>query len=80
MVDVTFCLQHGHVLLRDGYACIHAEAERFIASFNSAIMNPLPQGSGFFSFDENLYGSYKRDRQPKEKEDEHEPALRTAMS
>jgi threonine synthase len=37
------------VLLRDGYACVHAEAERFIASFYSAIMNPLPQGSGFFS-------------------------------
>jgi hypothetical protein len=38
------------VLLRDGYACVYAEAERFIASFYSAIMNPLPQGSGFFSF------------------------------
>jgi threonine synthase len=37
------------VLLRDGYACVHAEAERFIASFYSAIMNPLPQGSGFFN-------------------------------
>jgi hypothetical protein len=35
--------------LRDGYACVHVEAERFIASFYSAIMNPLPQGSGFFS-------------------------------
>jgi hypothetical protein len=43
-------------------------------------MNPLPQGSGFFSLDENLYRSHKRNRQPKEKEDEHEPALRIAMS
>jgi hypothetical protein len=31
--DVTFCLQHGHVLSRDGYVCVHAEAEGFIASF-----------------------------------------------
>jgi hypothetical protein len=48
------------VLLRNGYACVRGEAERFIASFYSAIMNPLPQGSGFFSFSQKLRHSYWR--------------------
>ena len=74
--DVTFCLQHGHVLLRNGYACIHAEAERFIASFYLAIMNPLPQGSGFLILDENLCRQLQTGPTAEgEKEDEHRLAL-----
>jgi hypothetical protein len=46
--DVTFCLQHGHVLSRDGYVCVHAEAERVVVSFYSAIIDPLPQAAGFY--------------------------------
>jgi hypothetical protein len=41
------------VLLRDGYACVHAEAERFIASFLFSNHEPAASGSGFFSLAEN---------------------------
>jgi hypothetical protein len=40
--DVTFCLQHGHVLLRRGYVCSPTEAERFIKQAFIEQKNPLP--------------------------------------
>jgi hypothetical protein len=63
------------VLLRNGYACVHAEAERFIASFYSAIMNPLPQGSGFFSFQRKPTLQMQMNRLFEGEENEHGPAL-----
>jgi hypothetical protein len=50
--DVTFCLQHGHVLSRDGYVCVHAEAEGFIASFIQQSWTRCLRAAGFLVLDE----------------------------
>jgi hypothetical protein len=45
--DVSFCHQHGHVLSRDGYVCVHAKAERFIASFYQQSWTRCLKAAGF---------------------------------
>jgi hypothetical protein len=61
------------VLSRNGYVCIHAEAERFIAILYSAIMNPLPQAAGFLVYAES-FGVVTGAEATGEKND-HKPAL-----
>jgi hypothetical protein len=56
------------------WLCVCSRRGREVHSkFYSAIMNPLPQGSGFFSLAE-IVPQFHADRYRRD-EDEHEPAL-----